>query len=142
MFVFPLEEHFHDYGHLQLMLFALVNSVNASLPVSYSAVYSFARNTEHVLAVSRHILWDAEVVLRNFVARWFNAKDSPTFACSTLLQTNCSSNSRPTECHEGICQEGAAAVSDGADECRNDSPLALVITVGERGDARVKQNRF
>jgi hypothetical protein len=131
VFVFPFEQHVHDYGHVQIMARALMMTIGYMQFVSYTTVLLFARETHHLPATSRAMAQDIELSLAQHVP-WPNAASSPTFACSTMLKTG----SKNDSCDSGTCAEtegpGAegAAVGGGA----GGLPLMVVVAVGRTGE--------
>jgi hypothetical protein len=84
VFVFPFEDHLHDYGHVQVMLNSLIGVIVTPF-LSYTSVFLFARRTERLLSASRRMAWDAELVLLHSRASLVDTL-SARFACTTLLQ--------------------------------------------------------
>jgi hypothetical protein len=139
VFVFPFEHRLHDYGHAQILLNALLNIVDDFEFVSYTSVYLFARRTERILAVSRNMAWDAEVVLKGTRASWFNAESSPRFACSTMMQEGFEKSRRVDICNAAdVCAKeetlqngGTPGVEAQGADC---VPLMVAVALGATGD--------
>jgi hypothetical protein len=144
VFVFPFEKHLHDYAHVQYMLKSLLDIISSHVPMpfrSYTSVYLYASNTDHIRSASRHMARDAEVVLLTAPAPWLNATSSPRFACSTLQQAEKdrgigASACAADACHEAAQEQGAkdqgAVVGDEALQTGS-APLMVAVAVGASG---------
>lgn len=114
VFVFPFEQHLHDYGHVQIMARALMKTIDYMQFVSSTSVLLFARETHHLPDTSRAMAHDMELALQQHVP-WPNPASSPRFTCNTMLK------------REGPGVEGGA-VGGGAG-----LPLMVVVAVGRTG---------
>ena len=148
LFVFPFEQHLHDYGHVQIMLKALLDMMEKadSLPhtsfQSYTSVYLYSSRTNHMRAMSRQMARDAEIALLTASAPWLRPAKSPRFACSTLPQDTADGRSCKDACIVGVSPEQAQeqettdnvglAVDDALEA--GSVPLMVIVAIGAAGD--------
>lgn len=140
MIVFPFEDRLHDYGHVQAFLHSLFMIIDATF-LSYTSVFLFSRRTEHILAASRRMAWDAEIVLSQTHAPWYKRASSPRFACSTMHSSVPPQKlSVVSSCDADVCvQEDQMQVNGtiGTEALGADGvPLMVAVAIGATGKCR------
>jgi hypothetical protein len=129
-FVFPFEQHLHDYGHVHVMARALMMTIDYMQFVSSTTVLLFARETHHLPATSRAMAHDIELALAQHMP-WPNAASSPRFACSTMLKTASNNDS----CDSGTCAKTEGPGVEGG-AAAGVMPLMVVVAVSRTGALR------